>query len=124
MNQMEYEKLKVLTEQLLDLNQEAEHYYINFVKKEGYEVDFYGRVKPFVDKVTHIKTEWLPLAIRFVQENRPLHLHPIQLNQTEENLEIVAIKSFYADTGLKRQHETFKSVEYVLQQVLNALNTK
>jgi hypothetical protein len=52
-----------------------------------------------------------------------MYLHPNQLQQTEENLEIVAIKSFYKETSQKRQMETFKSVEYVLNQLIGALNS-
>ncbi|GAE34609.1 YppE family protein [Halalkalibacter akibai] len=110
-----------LTNELLQLNKEAEMYYLKARGEEG-EVDFFGVVKPFAEKVAETRRLWLPLAQAFIQEEKPMHLHPSQLVQTEDNLEIVAIKSFYKETSLKRQMETFKSVEYVLKQLTSALN--
>ncbi|MFC0470238.1 YppE family protein [Halalkalibacter kiskunsagensis] len=111
-----------LTKELSSLNKEAERFYVEARKEEGYEPDFFGVVKPFAKKVDRIRTEWLPLAQKFVQQEKPMHLHPSQLQQTEENLEIVAIKSFYKETSRKRQMETFKSVEYVLNQLIGAID--
>ncbi|WP_245308164.1 YppE family protein [Halalkalibacter urbisdiaboli] len=121
MIEQERTRLSQLTKELLKMNEEAERYYIEVVKQEGYEVDFYGKVKPFADKMKQLTDEWLPLAEQFVKTEKPLNLHPIQLTQTVENIEIVAIKSFFADTGKKRQIETFKSVAFVLHQVINSL---
>jgi hypothetical protein len=113
-----------LTKELSRLNKEAETFYVEKARKlETYEPDFFGVVKPFAEKVDDIRKEWLPLAQMFVQQEKPMYLHPNQLQQTEENLEIVAIKSFYKETSQKRQMETFKSVEYVLNQLIGALNS-
>ncbi len=114
-------ELRESTIKLKRLNNEAEAFYTNKARKEGYEPDFFGTVKPFANEVKEVSEKWLPLAMAFVQQEKPLHLHPSQLQQTEENLEIVAIKSFYKETSLKRQMETFKSVDYVLEQVLQAM---
>lgn len=114
-------ELRKWTNELIRLNKDAETFYTNVVRKEGYEPDFFGTVKPFADEVKEVRDKWLPLAMAFVQQAKPLHLHPSQLQQTEENLEIVAIKSFYEKTSMKRQMETFKSVAYVLEQVLQSL---
>ncbi|GAE25026.1 hypothetical protein JCM9140_995 [Halalkalibacter wakoensis JCM 9140] len=125
MNEERRLRLVHLTEELRRLNKEAETIYIEQVKEDDqYEADFFNVVKPFAEKVDKVRAEWLPLALLFVQEEKPLYLHPSQLQQTEENLEIVAIKSFYKATGKKRQMETFKSVEYVLQQLYRALQNK
>ncbi|TWI58916.1 YppE family protein [Halalkalibacter nanhaiisediminis] len=116
--------LRNWTNELKRLNKEAETFYTKIARKEGYEPDFFGKVKPFADEVKDIRDKWLPLAMAFVQQAKPLHLHPSQLQQTEENLEIVAIKSFYPKTSLKRQMETFKSVDYVLDQILQAIESE
>ncbi|WP_062046868.1 YppE family protein [Bacillus sp. JCM 19034] len=115
-------ELEALTNTLQNLNTEAEDFFVEVAKKDGYEVDFYNHVKPFADHVKYVREKWLPLAIEFVQHAKPLHLHPVQLSQTEENLEIVAIKSFYSNTSRKRQMETFKSVSYVLTQLKLAID--
>lgn len=116
------ERLKQITEELLQLTKEAESFYIDTVKKEStYEVDFYGRVKPFADKVQPLAQEWFPLAKTYLVQNPIKNLHVPQLDQTVENLDVVAIKSFYPSSGMKRQRETFKSVEYVLSNLLEGL---
>ncbi|MFC0559932.1 YppE family protein [Halalkalibacter alkalisediminis] len=121
MNEMTRSELKYLTNALIRLNKKAEEYYIKAREEEG-EVDFFGVVKPFAEDMAKVRDLWMPLAQEFVQKEKPLHLHPSQLQQTEENLEIVAIKSFYKETSKKRQMETFKSVEYVLNQMLGAID--
>lgn len=121
MDRQSRSKLVKWTKELLLLNEEAESYYLNIARQDGHEPDFFGTVKPFADKVKDICEKWMPLATEFVQEARPLHIHPIQLQQTEENLEVVAIKSFYGKSSLKIQMETFKSVQYTLEQILQAI---
>ncbi|MED1601780.1 YppE family protein [Alkalihalophilus marmarensis] len=114
--------LKTYNEELLRLNEEAESYYINQVRKEGYEPDFFGVVKPFADRVKETSGNWKPLAEAFVLKTKPKHLYPIQITHTFDNLEVVAIKSFYPKTGLKKQIETFKSVAFVLNQLNQLLD--
>ncbi|ARK30356.1 YppE family protein [Halalkalibacter krulwichiae] len=123
MTEVNRSELKKLTEELIQLNQQAENHYLKARQGQA-EVDFWGMVKPFAEHVANIREQWLPLAQAFVRTEKPLHIHPNQLQQTEENLEIVAIKSFYKETSLKRQMETFKSVEFVLKQILVSLNKK
>jgi hypothetical protein len=120
MNEENRSMLRQITNELIRLNKEAELIYIK-AREVDDEVDFFGKVKPFAEQVAKIRNQWMPLAQAFVQEEKPMHLHPSQLQQTEENLEIVAIKSFYKDTSKKRQMETFKSVDYVLRQMINEL---
>ncbi len=115
-------ELKRWTLELLRINREAESFYMDKARKPGYEPDFYGKVKPFADHVNEVREKWLPLAYEFIQFAKPLHLHPIQIQQTEDNLEVVAIKSFYGKSSLKIQKETYKAVEFTLEQMLRALN--
>lgn len=115
--------LKSLTEELLALTAEAEQYYIEVVKQDpAYEVDFHNRVKPFADKVQPLAAAWLPSAKAFLVKTNPRDLHVSQLEQTVENLDVVAIKSFYPSSGMKRQRETFKSVRYVLNNLLDEMD--
>ncbi|WP_100372750.1 YppE family protein [Bacillus sp. FJAT-45037] len=118
----EQNHLRTLTNELLQLNEHAEDYYLNQVRKEGYEPDFFGVVKPFADQVKESSDKWKPLAEEFVLKVKPRHLYPIQIGHTHDNLEVVAIKSFYPKTGLKKQVETFKSVRFVLEQLIKGLN--
>ena len=106
---------------MLELNQFAEDIYINKTRQEGYEVDFFGMVKPFADEVKDISEHWLPLATELLEVTQPKDLYKNQLSQTVDNFEVVAIKSFYPETGLKKQIETFKACTYVLEQVKEVL---
>ena len=124
MTSQSHSELKRWTVELKKLNEEAQDFYMNVARKvEDYEPDFYEQVKPFADKVKEYVEHWLPLAMDFVQTERPLYLHPSQISQTVDNFEVVAIKSFYKKTSLKLQMETFKAVTYVLDQVLVAIDS-
>ncbi|TSB46960.1 YppE family protein [Alkalicoccobacillus porphyridii] len=118
----QYTQLRAHTTRLLELNQYAENIYLNETRTDGYEVDFFGMVKPFADEIKERSEEWLPLANELVEAKLPKDLHLNQLTQTVDNLEVVAIKSFYPETGLKKQIETFKAVAYVLKQVSDVLD--
>ncbi|WZY01477.1 YppE family protein [Bacillus sp. FSL W7-1360] len=119
---MKGQTLKEVTTTLLTLTKEAESYYIEVVKQDpNYEVDFWGRVKPFADQVQPLAQRWLPLASALLLQAKPRDLHIQQLEQTVENLDVVAIKSFYPSSGMKRQRETFKAVRYVLEEILTML---
>ncbi|WP_059105153.1 YppE family protein [Shouchella shacheensis] len=122
MTTSELTRLASCTAQLLEATASAESFYIETVKKDAtYQVDFFGKVKPFADKVQPLAAEWHPLAAAFVRERQFRDLHVQQIEQTVENLDVVAIKSFYPSSGMKRQRETFKAVRYVLTIVLEEL---
>ncbi|RQW20433.1 DUF1798 family protein [Bacillus sp. C1-1] len=116
------DRLKQTTETLRALTKEAETFYINVVKKDPtYEVDFYGKVKPFADQVQPLAQEWASLVKPFLMQHYTKLVHVSQVEQTVENLDVVAIKSFYPSSGMRRQRETFKSVSFVLDAVLEEI---
>ncbi|MFB4211403.1 DUF1798 family protein [Shouchella sp. JSM 1781072] len=116
------EKLKQLTTALLSLTKEAEAFYIDVVKQDkAYEVDFYGKVKPFADRVQPLAQEWASEVKPFLMQHYTKLVHISQVEQTVENLDVVAIKSFYPSSGMRRQRETFKSVRFVLENVLEEI---
>ncbi|WP_054712463.1 DUF1798 family protein [Bacillus sp. JCM 19041] len=76
------DQLRKLTSQLLDLTIDAETFYIETVKKKtDYEVDFYGKVKPFADQVQPLAKEWYPLAKAFLINHPTKGLHVNQLGE-------------------------------------------
>ncbi|KYG32902.1 YppE family protein [Alkalihalobacillus trypoxylicola] len=115
--------LRQINQALLEKNQFAKEFFLDIKEKENYEPDFFGTVKPFTDEVTQLSMEWHELATIMVAEKKPKQLFSQQLEQTVDNFETVAIKSFYPKTSRKNQLETFKSVEYVLRQLDDVLNT-
>ncbi|KMK76397.1 YppE family protein [Alkalihalobacillus pseudalcaliphilus] len=125
MQEKKLEQLMTINEQLMKKNQYAHQFFVETVKKdESYEPNFYETVKPFTDEITSLTSIWKGLALTFIHEYKPNQIFPNQIDQTVDNFENVAIKTFYPKTSLKIQLETYKSVAYVLNQLSDALKTK
>ncbi|WP_244520381.1 YppE family protein [Fictibacillus solisalsi] len=115
------QRLIQLTQELLGKNKAAMDQYLTKTKKEGYEVDFYGEVKPFADEIRTLTEEWKPLALKWVENNRPKYIHLPQINDTFDNLNFIAVFAFQLDTREKRFTEMIKSIDYVLSTLLDRL---
>ncbi len=116
--------LKKSTLKLMELNEQAKSFYLEQARKEGYVPDFYGKVKPFADQVQNVYEKWRPLVLTFIASEKPAHLHPILVERLKDNLDAVAIQSFYGNTSYKVLMSTYQSVQYTLKQVLRALDQK
>ncbi|WP_083270851.1 YppE family protein [Bacillus marinisedimentorum] len=108
-------ELKKLTNELLGFVAEALEIYEN--PQEGREVDFYGEVKPFADKMKASADKWQELAETWLKENKPDYLHMPQIVSTHENLKIMSIQAFYRDTRKRKFQEMVQSVHYVLKSL-------
>ncbi|MCK6257471.1 YppE family protein [Fictibacillus sp. KIGAM418] len=117
------DRLNQLTRELLDANREAFDQYIENTKKEGYEVDFYGEVKPFTDRIRAMAEEWKNLSLPWVAANQPKYIHVNQINDTFDNLQFIAVFAFQPDTKEKRFTEMVKSIDYVLSTMLERLHS-
>ena len=117
------QKLLALTEELL---QKTYHIKSTFeeVKKANQERDFYQEVKPFADDVKGKLDQWEPLAIEWLKNNPVKYLHPQQITHTAENLDMISIQCFFPKTSLTRFRHYAESVEYVLKNLLNAIQKK
>ncbi|MCF6137535.1 YppE family protein [Pseudalkalibacillus berkeleyi] len=114
---IDQQRLKTLTKELRDLNNQA---YVQFTEdtlREDYEVDFYGQVKPFADKVQTLADEWKPLATKWALAEKPKYVYPIQIKDTHENMTIAAVQAFQKDTKEKRFIAMTKSIEYILESI-------
>ncbi|RST73633.1 DUF1798 family protein [Siminovitchia acidinfaciens] len=117
---MNYTHLKEMTSQLLEYNRSAAAIFLQ-CRKTGEQGDFYSEVKPFADKVKTLSEEWEPEAIDWLSVTKPKNLYPLQIKNTTENLQMVAIRAFFPDTSLKRFKSHIQSIEYVLERILEAL---
>lgn len=117
----EHQTLKELTIRLRSLNEQAYEQYIEETKREGYEVDFYGEVKPFVDEVQELADLWKPLATEWAIEEKPKYVYPIQIKDTHENMTIAAVQAFQKDTKEKRFIAMTKSIEYILKSIVEQI---
>ncbi|MED1205036.1 YppE family protein [Heyndrickxia acidicola] len=114
---MEYTNVIDTTEKLLACNDFAIETYQK-AREQGNSSDFFADVKPFADRVQKLCKEWLPAAISWVDSVRPKHLHTIQLKNTAENIQMVSIRCFYAETSLKQFNSHTGSIRYVLTRFL------
>ncbi|WP_221565138.1 YppE family protein [Alkalihalobacillus sp. TS-13] len=117
----EKQRLMELTRKLRSLNDKAYRQFDENTMGEGYEVDFYGEVKPFVDEVQHLADEWKPLAVKWAIAEKPKYVYPIQINDTYENMTISAVQAFQKDTKRKRFTSMTKSIEYILESIEDQL---
>ncbi|TDQ41487.1 YppE family protein [Aureibacillus halotolerans] len=115
-----YSELLKLTQRLLHYTAEIKTQYIDVAPFTS-EVDFYGDVKPFVDEVTQDIEAWKPLALEWVANEKPMYIHPIQIEKTVENLLMVAVQCFYTKTRKTRFLNTVEAVVYVMANVENHL---
>lgn len=112
MKQTQVKELKKLTIDLLGYAAEALDMYEN--RPEDSEIDFYGEVKPFADKMKTTADKWQGLAEEWLKEYKPDYLHMPQIASTHENLKILSIQAFYRDTRKRKFNEMVQSVRYVL----------
>lgn len=117
---MHHTHLNEMTNRLLEYTQRAAVFFQQ-CRKTGEQGDFYSEVKPFADKVKELSEEWEPEAINWIIVTKPKNLHPLQIKNTKENLQMVAIRSFFPDTSLKRFKNHIQSIEYVLERILEEL---
>jgi len=120
MEQKHLDKLKLQTNYLLELNEQAlaqfKHYTNSEISPEFFEV-----VKPFADEVKGKLEEWTPDVLKWLEWEKPSYIHPQQIDQLVENFEILSVTCFQKDTKNKKLMERYKSIEYTLSLVVNKL---
>ncbi|SDN36173.1 YppE family protein [Alkalicoccus daliensis] len=113
-------QLKRQINELRALNEEAYHNFHKYRLGED-EADFYEDVKPFADCVREKLEETVSHILRFLERAKPAYVHPQQIDQLAENFEMVSVTCFQKDTKKKRFNEQYKSIEYTLSMVLQAI---
>lgn len=109
--------LQKINDQLRELNNRAKVQY-----NDEFEVEFYKKVKPFADEIKELSDQWKELVIQWIKEEKPLYIHPINIYNTHENLNIISVQAFYADAKKKRFHELIESNAFILDNVQRLLN--
>ena len=109
-------------EQLIEVNQYAHEQFVDKTHSEGYEMDFYGTVKPFADKVLVLVDNWRPLVREWIKSEQLKYIYTKQADDTYDNLTIVSVTCFQKDTRRRRFLETIKSIDYVLQAIREQLS--
>lgn len=114
------EELKVQTNYLRDLNEQALIHFKHYTNSED-SPDFFEVVKPFADQVKSKLEEWTPHVLKWLGWKKPTYIHPQQIDQLVENFEILSVTCFQKDTKNKKLMETYKSIEYTLSLVVHDL---
>ncbi|GGH78822.1 hypothetical protein JOD43_001591 [Pullulanibacillus pueri] len=115
-------RLLELNRQLTAFNQQAKDQFVLRTRSEGYEMDFYGEVKPFADEVLKVVDEWKDLVSDWMTSEQPKYIYLKQIEDTYDNLTIVSVTSFQKDTRRKRFLNTISSIGYVLETIEQQLN--
>ncbi|WP_349407532.1 YppE family protein [Pseudalkalibacillus sp. SCS-8] len=117
----ERRRLKELTIELRNMTEKAYLQFTEHTSREDYEVDFYGEVKPFADRMQVLADEWKPLATDWALKEKPKYVYPIQLKDTYENMTIIAVQAFQKDTREKRFIAMTKSIDYILESIVEQI---
>ncbi|HET7615517.1 MAG TPA: DUF1798 family protein [Bacillales bacterium] len=115
MENRERDRLRDITRELREMNEQARTQFVEKTRSEGYETDFYGEVKPFAEKAEALADEWRPLVLQWIQEEKPERLYPIQIHDTYDNIIAASVLVFQKDARRKRLREMIKSIDYVLE---------
>lgn len=118
---MEKHELYELTLRLSKYNKEAYENY-HRCRATGKEGDFYSEVKPFADKVKDCRDQWEPAAVSWTIKNKPKNLYPMQIKNTAENIEMVAVRAYFPKSSLTKFNSHIQSVDFVLSRLLDELN--
>ncbi|MCR2820204.1 YppE family protein [Lederbergia panacisoli] len=119
---MKTNDLRILTEKLLQFNEDAHKSFLH-CRETGEKGDFYKEVKPFADKVRDSCVQWESAAMEWVSNNKPKNLHPIQLKNTAENLQMVSVRAFFPDSSLKKFNSHIQSNDFILRRMIESLET-
>jgi hypothetical protein len=116
-------QLEELTKNLLGYIEEAKAQYEK-TKSSGIEGDFFLDVKPFADLVKSTLDEWIVMASKWVQTEKPSFINEKQLVTTYDHIEKISIQSFYPKTSRKIYLSSFQSAQFVLQSICSNLRSQ
>lgn len=83
--------------------------------------DFYKEVRPYIQSMDQLLTEWKEESLQWIAEGKPQHIHPIQINSVYDSMKQFLVQSFYKETGLKRFIESIRTTQYTLTTMKQAL---
>lgn len=116
-------KLLELTLELENtLEKLKEHYLTNERPENKRDMVFFEYVREKTNPIFVKIDNWYEEASKFVQ-NREVHVHPSQIQSTEENYKLILLHSYYVDVRKKRYMELFQSIRYVFDLVRKDLDS-
>ncbi|SDI27862.1 DUF1798 family protein [Natribacillus halophilus] len=90
----------------------------------GEKFSFHEEIVPFVDDVQGRAEVWRSNVQTFLSEHTLVVLHPNQVEHTYENMYVLATDSFHPHVQEQRYQERMQAVEYILNIVLEEIDTQ
>ncbi|QPC46660.1 DUF1798 family protein [Mangrovibacillus cuniculi] len=109
------------TQKLKELVEQAHSIYLSR-RENGLRGDFEKEVKPFVYKVDLQMNQFEEVVRPWLQQEKPLYLHPSQIDKVMENIELISVQAFFPESSWKRYHQYVQSTVYVLDCIIDAVN--
>jgi peptidoglycan hydrolase CwlO-like protein len=121
MNTTELLDFKKQTNAIFSLIKQMENNYQQ-VQQEGKVFDFFTEIERFVNDTEKVMTSWQKLAYSFVKQHESKYIYKEQIDQTVENINILAVIHFQKDTRYKRFVDLIASVKYIIGTINDQLN--
>ncbi|OZM57314.1 hypothetical protein CIB95_07565 [Lottiidibacillus patelloidae] len=113
MTDTKIKELKLVTLEIEQLITKMENNY-NQVHENDKVFDFFSEIEPFVNSTESITMKWQALALDWIKHNNIKYIYKEQIDQTFENINILAVIHFQLDTRYKRFVDLVASVKYII----------
>lgn len=117
-----------LYEDILQIKEHLERLKMQFVQsekpREKKDRALFERVKVETAPLFTLNERWASQAEQYLKDHPGQSVHPLQLKNTKENIELVILHSYYIDVPKKRFMELYNSIHYVLDQLVEGLQKK
>jgi hypothetical protein len=80
---------------------------------------FFTKVKPFADEVEVCLKTWKDYVTRWIREQKPKHVHPMNIQNIYDNLTHLSVEAFYKDRKTKRLVQMNQSLLFTLEEIEN-----
>ncbi|MBD8070205.1 YppE family protein [Bacillus sp. PS06] len=107
------------TNKLVNYIEESYLRFQQLLEDETIEYDFFEDVKPYADQVKEVADKWKMTADIWIKEEKPKYLHASQIETTYDHILNMSVGSFYRYTKRKRFKNTYQSILYVLNQIVD-----
>lgn len=88
------------------------------LREEERDLDFYTDIQPACEQSFIAIEAWFQDMTKWVEQNRPRHIHLPQLKHTKEALEQITVQSYHRKTSRAMFLKSIQSIEYTLKTIL------
>lgn len=88
------------------------------LREEERDLDFYTNIQPACEQAFIQIEVWFNEMTKWVEQNRPRHIHLPQLKHTKEALEQITVQSYHRKTSRAMFLKSIQSIEYTLKTIL------